>query len=79
MAAENGNWPIEPTTLYVFAYYPTNGLNEVSTYQSQLMENYNDALAAAKSYITSQNNAGVCVIQPITCTVIYPFVSWRDF
>jgi hypothetical protein len=72
-------WPIEPTTLFIFSYYPTNGVAETPTYNSNLMQDYNAALQAAKDYITAQSNVGVCVIQPITATIVYPAVPWEDF
>lgn len=69
-------WPVEPTTFHVYSYYPTNGLNEAPTYNSNLFQSYNDALASAKNYITSQLNVGVCVIQTISTIVVYPSIPW---
>lgn len=77
--AVQGKWPVEPTTLYVFSYYPTNGVNEEPTYNSNLLSDYNTALQAAKDYITAQANAGVCIIQPITATIVFPFIPWEAF
>ena len=79
MAAEIGYWPVEPTILYVFSYYQTNAENEAVSYVSPNMSSYNIALEAAKQYIQDQANIGVCIIQPITATVVYPFVPWEDF
>lgn len=79
MAAEIGHWPIEPTVLYIFSYYATNAINSEPVYNSNLLSDYNTALQAAKDYITAQSNVGVCIIQPITCTLVYPFVPWEDF
>lgn len=79
MPAEVGVWPVEPTTLFVFNYYPTNGINETPTYNSNLLQNYNDAVEAAKDYITAQGNVGVCVINPITAIIVYPFQPWSAF
>lgn len=72
-------WPIEPTVFYVFSYYPTNGINEAPTYNSNLMVDYNVALNAAKAYITTQGNVGVCVIQALNTTVVYPSIPWETF
>jgi hypothetical protein len=72
-------WPIEPTTFFLFTYYPTNGVNEDGTYNSNLMTNYNECVAACKAYILAQNNEGVCVIQQVACTVIYPSIPWEAF
>ena len=79
MSAEVGAWPVEPTTFFVFNYYPTNGVNEEPTYNSNLMQDYNTALQAAKDYITAQANVGVCVIMPVSATVVYPFQAWEAF
>lgn len=72
-------WPIEPTVFFVFSYYPTNGVDEEPTYNSNLLVNYNDAVTQSKAYILAQDNVGVCVIQPITATVVYPSIPWTDF
>ena len=79
MTAQIGRWPVEPTTLYMFSYYPTNGINEEPTYHSNMIQDFNTALQGAKDYITAQANTGVCIIQPITCSIVYPFVAWTDF
>lgn len=72
-------WTIEPTLFFIFSYYPTNGIDEEPTYNSNLLQTYNDAETAAKVYITDQGNEGVCIIQPITCTVVYPAKAWEPW
>ena len=79
MAAEIGHWPVEPTILYMFSYYPTNGINEEPSYHSNMLVDYNSALQGAKDYITTQANDGVCIIQAITTTMVFPYVDWQDF
>lgn len=78
MAAEIGKWPVEPTSFYLFLYYPTNALAEEPTYTSLLFQTYSDVLQAAKDYITAQANVGVCVIQNFPCTIVYPYLEWQD-
>lgn len=74
-----GVWPVEPTTFFVYTYYATNATNQEPTFTSNLMTDYNAAVEAAKQYITDQGNIGVCVINPVSATVIYPFQPWEAF
>lgn len=79
MTAPAPTWPIESTVLYVVTWYETNALAQnPSTFNTTLMT-YNEALAQAKDLITDNGNTGVCIIQPITCAVVYPSVAWVDF
>jgi hypothetical protein len=78
MAVDEGTWPIEPTVFFVFSYYPTTELDQEPTYTSNLLQSYNSAEDAAKQKIRDENNVGVCIIQPITTTVIYPLIPWEN-
>ena len=73
------SWPVEPTTLYVLTWYETNALSQNPTTFSSMLMNYNEALDKAKELITDNGNTGVCIIQPITCSIVYPSVPWEDF
>ncbi len=77
--AEVGKWPIEVVSFFVFSYYPTNGVNEEPAFTSNLLATYDESVQASKDYITAQANAGVCIIQPIVSTIVFPFVPWEAF
>lgn len=72
-------WPVEPTTLYVVSYFANNMTNTAPTLVDPIMYDYNSALQKAKDYITDNSNTGVCTIQPVACTVVYPSIPWEDF
>lgn len=72
-------WPVEPTLYFVVSYYPTNADSETPTTIDQTMKTYNDAIARAKELITDNANAGVCTIQQVTATIVYPSIPWEDF
>lgn len=80
--ATNGNppptWPIEPTVLYVVSYFANNALNTAPTLTDPVLYGYNEAIEKSKIYILNNNNNGVCIIQPITCSIIYPSIPWED-
>lgn len=70
---------IEPTTWFIVIYYPNNQTNTDQTQMSPLMQNYNDALALAKTYIANAGNIGVCAISQVTGTIVYPSTPWQDW
>jgi hypothetical protein len=72
-------WPIEPTLLFVVTYYETNALSQAPTSISLTMRNYNDAVDRAKQLITDNGNEGVCAIQQVTASIVYPSIPWSDF
>lgn len=72
-------WPVEPTILYIVSYYSTNALNEEPALINSLLQTKNDAIDKAKELITNSGNVGVCLIQPITCDIVYPSIPWQDF
>lgn len=72
-------WPTEPTTLYVVLYFETNALGQQPTIADPVLYTFNQAMDKSKEYITNAGNAGVCAIQPITATIVYPSIPWEDF
>lgn len=72
-------WPVEPTQLFIVLYYPTDGVNEDPSSVQLNMRTYNDAVEKSKELITNAGNIGVCIIQPITVSIVYPSIPWQDF
>lgn len=72
-------WPIEPTTLFIVSYYPTNSTGEIPSTIDGSMRDYNSAVARAKELITANSNVGVCTIQQVTAVIVYPSKPWEDF
>jgi hypothetical protein len=73
------SWPIEPTILFIWQYYPTNEINATPAHTSNMIVSYNDAVNEAKAYILSQGNTGVVIISQISGVIVYPSIPWEDF
>ncbi len=74
-----GTQLIEPANLFVVTYYATNAEGEAPASISLLMRDYNSAVEQAKTFISDAGNIGVCTIQLVTATIVYPFVPWEAF
>lgn len=72
-------WKIEPTQLFVVSYYPTNSENQLPTITNLLMRDINSAETKAKEIILENGSDGVCVIQPVSVSIVYPPIPWVDF
>jgi hypothetical protein len=72
-------WPIEPTILYVVTYYPTNALEAEPDSIDLVMKDLESAVARAKELITDAENVGVCTIQQVCATIVYPAIPWEAF
>lgn len=72
-------WPIEPTTLFVVSYYLNNDIATKPYLANTTLKTYEAAVEEAKRFITEGGNAGVCTIQQVTATIVYPSVPWVDF
>lgn len=72
-------WPVEPVIFYVVTYYATNEENADPVSVFNNMKTYDAALALAQSTITDNANSGVCTIQPVTASVVFPAIEWEDF
>lgn len=72
-------WKVEPTILYVVAYYPTNATDEAPASIELRMLTYEAAVAKAKEIILGNNSEGVCCIYPANVSIVYPPIPWEDF
>ena len=76
MAEEIGSWPIEPVMLFVVTYYANNADGTSPVAISLLLRDYNEAVEQAKTYIRNAGNIGVCTIQEVTASMVFPFKAW---
>lgn len=76
MAEELGKWPIEPAIMFVVTYYASNADGTSPTGISLMMRDYNEAVEQAKTFIRNAANVGVCSIQIVSATMVFPFVAW---
>jgi hypothetical protein len=72
-------WVIEPTTLYVVAFYETNATDEAPASIELRMRTYEEAVSKAKELIVANANEGVCCIYPANVSIVYPPIPWEDF
>lgn len=73
------HWPVETTLLFMVSYYANNSISTSPAIIFDTMLDYNSAITKAKELITANGNFGVCTIQQVTATVVYPSIPWEDF